>query len=654
MRRSRGLRCSSERRISMQVGPATAVLLSLLLTSTNNCPSVSGFIVPDSGMASPLGSSALCFRRSLQIRSVTAPTAPRQKCLAASIVPAENKEGDRISKRARFMKMLGIKKLSKNDDGPSAHDASAEAGADAAAGTVTDIPVVEKIEIKTIPGLYDYWADKKKRFRKKKGKKDDGTTSVGAIDDDGDDIDYDALLAAVDVKGDTQIIGSPDHPDLVHPVLQLLHERRRTKSPLTPTTETRPDGFKVALVVEGGGMRGCLSAGMVAAIHYLGLEDTFDVVYGSSAGTVIGAYFITRQLPWFGPEIYYDSLTTAGKQFIDTKRLLRSVGVGLVDPRLLKDVVVRRANGKPVLNLPFLLKSTAQEKKPLDWEKFVEMQKVQPLKIVSSGLKRGRSVVLDMEKGNFENRQELADCMHSSCLLPGIAGPLMNLDTRENGGGKLKLGNRIDEPHLEPLADALIFEPLPYKTAIENGATHVVLLRTRPDGTDVAGKSSIFERLIVRRFFLRKNKLPNVYKYMRKHLHKRIYSEQVIALNDAAHDFRDYTDDSSPHMMPIAVAPGSPEVTKLETGREAIFDGVRRGFARAYDALVEDPKERGRGMIVAKECFPDEILDYDPLDIDSKIDSAFDCYLKQSEGNIISSKKASKLGKTAEEAGAPR
>ena len=42
------------------------------------------------------------------------------------------------------------------------------------------------------------------------------------------------------------------------------------------------------------GMRGCVTAGMVSAIYYLGLEDTFDVIYGSSAGTVIGAYFNTR------------------------------------------------------------------------------------------------------------------------------------------------------------------------------------------------------------------------------------------------------------------------------------------------------------------------------------------------------------------------
>ena len=78
--------------------------------------------------------------------------------------------------------------------------------------------------------------------------------------------------------------------------------------------------------------------GLVSAIHYLGLEDTIDVVYGSSAGTVIGAYFITRQLPWFGPELYYDALTTAGDRFINTKRFLRAVGLGLLDPRLSKDV----------------------------------------------------------------------------------------------------------------------------------------------------------------------------------------------------------------------------------------------------------------------------------------------------------------------------
>ena len=65
----------------------------------------------------------------------------------------------------------------------------------------------------------------------------------------------------------------------------------------------------------------------------------------------------------------------------------------------------------------------------------------------------------------------------------------------------------------------------------------MICLTSRPGGADVTGKSSIFERLIVRRFFLRKNKLRNAYEYMRKHLHKNRYSEDVIVLNGAAaHD----------------------------------------------------------------------------------------------------------------------
>jgi hypothetical protein len=58
---------------------------------------------------------------------------------------------------------------------------------------------------------------------------------------------------------------------------------------------------------------------------------------------------------------------------------------------------------------------------------------------------------------------------------------------------------------------------------------------------------------------------------------------------------------------------------------------MRSGFARAYDCLVEDPSERGRGEAVAREFFPDEILDYDPLEIEGSdpFESAFAAYLRQ-------------------------
>ena len=115
---------------------------------------------------------------------------------------------------------------------------------------------------------------------------------------------------------------------------------------------------------------------------------------------------------------------------------------------------------------------------------------------------------------------------------------------------------------------------------------------------------------------------------MKQKLHKKLYGEDVIRLNEEAYSERPYYDTSQPHLLAVAAPPGSPEVTRLETGRRAIFEGIRRGFARAYDCLVEDPAERGRGAIVAKEFFPDKILEYDPLSINVTDESAFSAYLR--------------------------
>eukprot|EP00624_Nannochloropsis_granulata_P005738 evm.model.NODE_40878_length_7001_cov_23.792030.1 len=75
--------------------------------------------------------------------------------------------------------------------------------------------------------------------------------------------------------------------------------------------------MKIGLSLEGGGMRGCVGAGMLAAINHLGLRDAIDVVYGSSAGSLMGAFFLSGQTPLEGPGIYYDILSQAGKDFID-------------------------------------------------------------------------------------------------------------------------------------------------------------------------------------------------------------------------------------------------------------------------------------------------------------------------------------------------
>lgn len=550
-----------------------------------------------SALLGPLQTNALVPRSFPLIRKAK-PT----RAQAVSTTPQSSESSQfQTSKRVKFLNKIGFKNLSSEGN---------EVRKSAQKGDKYS----QRYHVTSVAELESYFDDTAGRFRDDKG-----------------DIDYDSLLKSLSVKGDTQIIGSPDHPEYVHPVAKLLHERKLNNS--TCTEGPRPDGFKVALAIEGGGMRGCVSAGMICALHHLGLRDTIDVVYGSSAGSIIGAYFITEQLPWFGPELYYDKLTTAGKEFIDTKRLLRALGFGLADPRLLKDVLTRRDGEKPVLNLPFLLRKTLQETKPLDWEFFVERQKKQPLKVVASALRSEQKIVMDMEGKHFESFDDLSNCMHGSCLLPGIAGPLMNIKKSSMGSNKPKfvVGNNIEDPDYEPIADALVYAPIPYEAAIEDGATHVVVIRSRPDGTDVTGKGGLFERLIFRRFFLRKNKLPGMYKRMTHQLHKKLYGKNVLETNEEAYSERSYKDTSRPHMLTVALSPGSEEVTRLETGREAIFNGVRRGFARAYDALVEDPSERGRGEIVAREYFPDEIMDYDPTEIDRVDASAFSIF-KEANG----------------------
>src|SRR6201986_4511547 len=76
-----------------------------------------------------------------------------------------------------------------------------------------------------------------------------------------------------------------------HPVVALIRRRRDEGS----KPGARTDGRRVALVIEGGGMRGVVAAGMTTAIEQLGLRDAFDEVHGASAGAFNSAFLLARQ-----------------------------------------------------------------------------------------------------------------------------------------------------------------------------------------------------------------------------------------------------------------------------------------------------------------------------------------------------------------------
>lgn len=122
-----------------------------------------------------------------------------------------------------------------------------------------DQPVRYRIE--TIPDLDAYWEDEQGRFRDDKG-----------------EIDYDALIKALDVRGDTQQIGAADLPDFTHPVAQVLQRRAKEGRPTLEDYDEagrrKSDGCRIALAIEGGGYVD-LSSGTCCRRHANNCHLTF-------------------------------------------------------------------------------------------------------------------------------------------------------------------------------------------------------------------------------------------------------------------------------------------------------------------------------------------------------------------------------------------
>ena len=380
-------------------------------------------------------------------------------------------------------------------------------------------------------------------------------------------IDEGKSLDSLEVVGDT--LRKDTACDGGHPVLQVLAQRRAEGS----KPMQRKDNYKVALAIEGGGMRGCVSAGMASALADAGLSDCFDEVYGSSAGSLVGAYWICNPFGMiqYGCSLYYDLLTgrNSKKFFIDKTRALELLGFGFAryfTPRFVKELLGLREKNRPLLNLSYLLRTCVEDMRPLDWEGFEAREKLIPLHIVASDVVAKKAVVLSSKGGHWSNIREMTKCMTASMNLPAIAGPLVELESVEGG----------------LLADAQLFEPVPFKSALENGCTHVLVLRTRPDGINCMPKASKVEAGMMRNFFA---DMPDVAEYLVTMKHKQVYCEDILHLNQATQS----PPERGQQLLAIAPPVGVEEVGRLERRREVIFDGVKEGYRTSVKMLMSHP-----------------------------------------------------------------
>jgi predicted patatin/cPLA2 family phospholipase len=227
----------------------------------------------------------------------------------------------------------------------------------------------------------------------------------------------------------------------VHEVLELIEERVRTGS----VPGQRKDPHRVVLSVEGGGMRGTVSAGMALALHELGVVSAFDAVYGSSAGALTGAWLLSsepdRLRGWADPDY--------AKTLIRWSSLLR---------------------GRPVVDVRTLVEEVYQTEWPMDFASIL----ASPIEYHPLGTDAETGESTDL-RPFLVGPVELRLALRASASLPFLAGPPVELGGRR-------------------FYDAGVAESIPFRTPLSQGATHVLLLRSRrpltpeqvdPQGNDI-------------------------------------------------------------------------------------------------------------------------------------------------------------------------
>jgi predicted patatin/cPLA2 family phospholipase len=293
-------------------------------------------------------------------------------------------------------------------------------------------------------------------------------------------------------------------------VLDLIRRRRAENAPPPHT-----DNKSLALVVEGGAMRGVISAGMVSALEELGCLSVFDAVYGSSAGAINAAYFLAGQAR-LGTTIYYEDINNS--TFIDLRRIWRR---------------------QPILNLDYLTTDVMVRRKVLDISKV--LRSPSPFSVIATDVDTERTHVFD----RFTDATDLVGALRASATMPVVAG-----------GPYPFRGRRY--------FDASVVEPIALPTAESCGHTHVLVLLTR--NGPMRSKPSALDRYFVG------PRLGRVSKTLAdRYLHRaqpyaaitRAIEAGVGPLGKAA---------------VLGIRALGPEISRLERRRDVLEAGARRGY----------------------------------------------------------------------------
>jgi predicted patatin/cPLA2 family phospholipase len=313
-------------------------------------------------------------------------------------------------------------------------------------------------------------------------------------------------------------------PDPSHPVADVLRERADAGS----LPGARRDPHRVALVLEGGGMRGVVSAGMAAALERLGLTASFDLVVGSSAGAINGGALVAGvargcAAAYHGP--------FASRTFVNPMRLMW---------------------GRPVMSVDYVL---GYDSADLDAGRH-ERAVASPIELHCVAVDVATAAAVDLT--GMGSKRELWNAILASSRMPWAGGAPVELDGRRYVDGGLA-------------------SPIPVAEALAAGATHVLALQTRPYGVPRKSASRLADRFIERHLRRLNPALVTLYRERVGH-----YETTVTDIARRSSDFGA----GPPHVLGLRPPAGTPVVSQIERRGEILATAARDAERLVEQALA--------------------------------------------------------------------
>ncbi|RDI66960.1 patatin-like phospholipase family protein [Nocardia pseudobrasiliensis] len=281
----------------------------------------------------------------------------------------------------------------------------------------------------------------------------------------------------------------------------------------------RDDDARLALVIEGGSARGAYSHGMVMALEDLGILHCFDAVYGSSAGALNGAWLLCGRANQARRAWQADVV----RRVISPARALR--GGRVVDTRYLVHAVYERI---VPMDFPAILAN------PVTFHP------------IATAIADGNAVDLHPHLTDVASLQR---ALRASTCLPILAGRPTTL-----------AGHRY--------VDAGLSEGVPIRTALAQGATHALVLRTRRLDEPATPPSDLELRIVTR--FLTRH-APGVIDSWRTRATRHIEDEQTL---------------TAPTILQIRPPLGSPTIGRVSRNESTLMQALDLGRTAVHRALA--------------------------------------------------------------------